>query len=480
MFIEAPESKKIIDEIGRQGRALNVKMILGSQRLGHEMQSGIMVNIPIRVGLRTLDAGESMAIIGTDEAKHLPEKPAGAGLLRVQGRDRLVRFQSAFARKVYHPPRRVAAEAVRTQAGYMAPEVFTAAPMAAIPSRHPNYRRLRWSPPTPCSVRMVSRSARSKPPSSLCASRPECRFTRCGFRRWQPVPVEELVRRLRRKPWFQDYGNTAGLQFPVGIEDRPFQHAQRVYALDFSSGNCAVIGQQSSGKTTVLTTMITGAAMMYHPKRVQFVVIAMGGPLLNDVETLPHVSSFARAGDRERVQRTIAEMKLLVEEREEAFSRLGLTIESFRARKFGGESGAVPDDAFGEVFLVIDGWQQFRTTFGEDMLGRSRCDHGARQRPGRARHRRRERLDRRRLPVLDDELDSRSNVELALGSQDDPSKNNRDVAKKVPFGKRELIGDPDDEEDAPRPGRRRCSGRGTSMAGYHFQAALPMVSHHRR
>ena len=50
MFIEAPDSKKIIDEIGRQGRALNVKMILGSQRLGHEMQSGIMVNIPIRDG----------------------------------------------------------------------------------------------------------------------------------------------------------------------------------------------------------------------------------------------------------------------------------------------------------------------------------------------------------------------------------------------------------------------------------------------
>ena len=66
------------------------------------------------------------------------------------------------------------------------------------------------------------------------------------------------------------------------------------------------------------------------------------------------------------MQRTIAEMKLLVEEREEAFSRLGLSIESFRARKFGGEAGPVPDDAFGEVFLVIDGWQQFRTTFGED------------------------------------------------------------------------------------------------------------------
>jgi S-DNA-T family DNA segregation ATPase FtsK/SpoIIIE len=140
MFLEHGESKKIIDEIGRQGRALNVGMILGSQRLGHEMQGGIMANIPIRVGLRTLDAGESMSIIGTDEAKHLPEKPAGAGLLRVQGRDRLVRFQSSFVRKVYHPPRRMAAEAVRSQAGYMAPEAGR-----GDGGVHRNGARCRWS-----------------------------------------------------------------------------------------------------------------------------------------------------------------------------------------------------------------------------------------------------------------------------------------------------------------------------------------------
>lgn len=472
MFIDAPESKKIVDEIGRQGRALNVKMILGSQRLGHEMQSGIMANIPIRVGLRTLDAGESVAIIGTDEAKHLPEKPAGAGLLRVQGRDRLVRFQSAFARKVYHPPRKVAAEAVRTQAGYMAPEVFTAAPMAAIPT----------APKTsaaPVTSTDTVLGADGQPIRELEASIKSLHEqTRVPVHQmWlpplEPVPVAELVRRLRRKPWYQDYGHTAGLQFPVGIEDRPFQHAQRVYALDFTSGNCAVIGQQSSGKTTALATIITGAAMMYHPKRVQFVVVAMGGPLLNEVETLPHVSSFARAGDRERVQRTIAEMKLLVEEREEAFSRLSLTMDSFRARKFGNEPGPVPDDPFGEVFLVIDGWQQFRTTFGEDML----ADLGVIMERGNS-------LGIRAIVAAAGWIAGgfpswmantfTLNVELALGSQDDPSKNNRDVAKKVPFGKREVLGDPSDPNAETIT--ETISGRGTSMAGYHFQAALPIVT----
>ena len=321
---------------------------------------------------------------------------------------------------------------------------------------------------------MVSRSARSKPPSSLCASRPECRFTRCGFRRWH---------RFRWRSWcvvcganrgIQDYGNTAGLQFPVGIEDRPFQHAQRVYALDFSSGNCAVIGQQSSGKTTALATIITGAAMMYHPKRVQFVVIAMGGPLLNDVETLPHVSSFARAGDRERVQRTIAEMKLLVEEREEAFSRLGLTIESFRARKFGGEAGAVPDDAFGEVFLVIDGWQQFRTTFGEDML----ADLGVIMERGNS-------LGVRAIVAASGWIaggfPSWMTNSFTLECRTGPWQSRRSVEEQSRCRQEGSLRQARTDRRSrttrtQRPGRRRCSGRGTSMAGYHFQAALPIVS----
>lgn len=477
MFIEHRDSKQIIDQIGRQGRALHVGMILGSQRLGHEMQSGIMANIPIRVGLRTLDGAESTAIIGNPEAAHLPEKPAGAGLLRVQGRDRLVRFQSSFVRKVYHPPRRVVAEAVRTQAGYMAPEVFTAAPMAALVEPGAS------SPPgvlvhAPADTII---GADGQPIREIEASIASLREQTRGVHIHQmwlppltPVPVDQLVRRLRRKPWFEDYGKTEGLRFPVGIEDRPFRHAQRVYSLDMSSGNCAVIGQKDAGKTTALTTMITGAALMYHPKRVQFCVIAMGGPIINDVRELPHVVSFAGAGDRERVLRTVAEMRLLVEDREEAFARLGLDIDRFRARKFGGESGGVPDDEFGEVFLVIDGWQQFRTTFGDDLV----TDIGVIMERGTA-------LGVRVIVGANGWISGGFpswmanllplNVELALGSQDDPSKNNRDVAKKVPFGDRELIDDEDDEDGGAETRVEKVRGRGTSMAGYHFQAGVPVV-----
>lgn len=476
MFIQHPESKAIVDEIGRQGRALHVGMILGSQRLGHEMQGGIMANIPIRVGLRTLDAGESMAIIGTDEAAHLPEKPAGAGLLRVQGRQRLARFQSSFVRGVYHPPRRVVAEVVRTQAGYMAPEVFTVEPMAAL--AQPTVVTPAVAESTPDTVAGPDGQPLREIEASIISLREQTRvhIHQMWLPPLSPLPVDELVRRLRRKPWHEDYGQTMGLQLPVGIEDRPFRHAQRVYAVDMTSGNMAVIGQKDSGKTTALTTMITGAALMYHPKRVQFYVIAMGGPIINDAEALPHVGSLARAGERDRVLRTVAEMRLLVEEREEAFSRLGITIEQFRARKFEGQPGEVPDDPFGEVFLVIDGWQQFRTTFGEDMV----TEVGAIMERGSA-------YGVRVILSANAWISGGfpswmatlmpNNVELSLSHQDDPAHNNRAVALKVPFGDREMIDDEDDEATGAGPQKsvEKIRGRGTSMTGYHFQTALPAV-----
>ncbi|MBY0443340.1 MAG: type VII secretion protein EccCa, partial [Mycobacteriaceae bacterium] len=116
MFKQYPPAKEVMDEIGRQGRALGVRLLMGSQRLGHEMATGIMSNIPIRAALRTLDDMDSRAVVGNDEAKYLPMKPAGAGLLRVEGRPRLTRFQTAFVSQNYTPPRRAAAATVRAQA----------------------------------------------------------------------------------------------------------------------------------------------------------------------------------------------------------------------------------------------------------------------------------------------------------------------------------------------------------------------------
>ncbi|HUO41308.1 MAG TPA: type VII secretion protein EccCa [Mycobacterium sp.] len=482
MFVEHPPAKAIIDEIGRQGRALHVKMIMGSQRLGHEMQTGVMGNIPIRVALRTLDDVDSRAVIGTDEAKYLPLKPAGAGYLRVSGRPRMTRFQTAYVQKNYTPPRHAEAAAVRAQVGYVPPREFAASGMEPL------------ALPAVSAVPVVAQAETvtgpdGRPLRQIQAATESLRYRyiRPVHRMWlpplEPLPVDELVRRLRRRPWHDGYGDNKGLRFPVGVEDRPFQHAQRVYAVDVAGGNCAVIGMQGAGKTTALATMITGAALMYTPARIQFYVIALGGPQLNEVEGLPQVGSLARTAESERVGRTIAEMTTLIDERERAFSELKLTVEEFRQRKFGGVSGPVPDDPFGDVFVVIDGWAQFSQGGFDRYVGD--VEAILRRGPAYGVHAIISAsgwISGKLTSGMTPELGT--NVELRLAENDDLHRNSMAVAKKVPYGDKEVLGEDDDfgdDEPAVRgedkeTTKLRVRGRGTSMAGYHFQTALPSLT----
>ena len=490
MFKEFPAAKEVFDEIGRQGRALGVRMLMGSQRLGHEMNQGIMANVPIRAALRTLDGNDSRAVLGVDEAKWLPVKPAGAGYLRVEGRELLTRFQTAYVSGTYIPRRQVAAATVRAQSGYAPPREFLVTGMAAVEQPAPVQEEVVEEAPQV----LIGEDGRPMRDIQVATKSLQAQTQgRHGRRMWLPpltsLAVDELVRRLRGKPWHVDYGQNPGLVFPVGVEDRPFQHSQRVFAVDVLEGNCGVVGIGNAGKTVALTTMITGAALMYTPQRIQFLVLSFSGPDLNGISRLPHVASFARGNEVERVTRTLAEMEALIEDREQAFKDLGIGMAQLRERKFGGQPGQIPDDPYGDVYMVLDGWAQFVDAFDDNTMrtpvdrvvsimtrGPSHGVHVIVSANGWIQGKMRSGMK----GLLT------ANVELKLNDQtDDLSTNNQQVAKKVPFGSREVAADDaaalgDSESGEFGAGEQTQTvlirGRGTSMAGYHFQTALPQVS----
>ncbi|MGI9126322.1 MAG: type VII secretion protein EccCb, partial [Mycobacterium sp.] len=157
----------------------------------------------------------------------------------------------------------------------------------------------------------------------------------------------------RGKPWWEDYGHNPGLIFPVGIEDFPEEHAQRVHALDAEMDNVMVVATAQRGKSTTLMTLITTAALMYAPERVTFFCM---GASLHAVEDYPHVAGVVSLADPEGLSRTIATLEGLIRSREAAFKRHQIDIAEFRQRRFGPYGGGPtdPDDKFGDVFLVID------------------------------------------------------------------------------------------------------------------------------
>ncbi|GAA4948069.1 hypothetical protein GCM10023238_12960 [Streptomyces heliomycini] len=95
----------------------------------------------------------------------------------------------------------------------------------------------------------------------------------------------------------------------------------------------------------------------------QFYGLDFGGGGLSAVAGLPHVGGVASRLDPEKVRRTAAEVYGVMTRREEYFRTAGISsIAEFRARRARGDV-SVTDQPWGDVFLVIDGWGNFRTDY---------------------------------------------------------------------------------------------------------------------
>ncbi len=247
------------------------------------------------------------------------------------------------------------------------------------------------------------------------------------------------------------YEGAGRLVVPVGLLDKPFEQRRDPLWIDFSgaAGHMQIIGGPQSGKSTLLRTLISSFALTHTPHEVQFYGLDFGGGGMAAVAGLPHVGGVASRLDPERVRRTVAEVFGVLTRREEYFRSAGIpSIGDFRARRARGEI-SVTDQPWGDVFLVIDGWGNFRTEY--DMLEPIVLDIAARG------------LGYGIHVVLSASrsMEVRSNLkdhlmnrlELRLGDPMD-SDMDRKVAANVPSG---------------------VPGRGQSPQKLHFMAAVPRI-----
>lgn len=161
----------------------------------------------------------------------------------------------------------------------------------------------------------------------------------------------------------EGFAGSGKLQVPVGIIDMPYHQRQDQMVVDLggASGHGAVVGGPQSGKSNVLRTLLSSMALTHTPQEVQFYCVDLGGGTMAALQKLPHVGSFGSRRDPDTVRRTVAELKGLLSEREARFQEMAVdSMADFRTRKRRGEA---QDDAYGDVFLVIDGWAAFRNDF---------------------------------------------------------------------------------------------------------------------
>ncbi|MCP3821140.1 type VII secretion protein EccCa [Streptomyces sp. A3M-1-3] len=368
-----PDFIDMFIQIGRIGRSLGVHLLLASQRLEEGKLRGLDTYLSYRIGLRTFSAAESRTAIGVPDAYHLPSVP-GSGYLKF-GTEEMTRFKAAYVSGTYRtggPDLSVGQFPVERR-----PAVFTATAVPVV-----------YAAPDPAHLLAANRAeddALADTVLDVIVRRLEGQGVP-AHQVWLP-PLDEaptldqllpaLTPTSERGLHADGYTRPGGLVVPLGLIDKPFEQRREVLYRDFSgaAGHMMVVGGPQSGKSTLLRTLISSFALTHTPHEVQFYGLDFGGGGLTAVADLPHVGGVASRLDPERVRRTVAEVAGVLNRREEFFRANGIdSIATYRRRRAAAaaSSGGTPPgppepgEAWGDVFLVIDGWGAFKNDY--DML----------------------------------------------------------------------------------------------------------------
>ncbi|CCK55764.1 type VII secretion system ESX-5 FtsK/SpoIIIE family ATPase EccC5 [Mycobacterium canetti] len=368
-----PTAVDVLDSIGRQGRAYWIHLMMASQTIESRAEK-LMENMGYRLVLKARTAGAAQAA-GVPNAVNLPAQ-AGLGYFRKSLED-IIRFQAEFLWRDYFQPGASIdgeeAPALVHSIDYIRPQLFTNSftPMEVSVGgpdiepvvAQPNGEVLESDDVEGGEDEDEEGVRTPKVGTVIIDQLRKIKFE--PYRLWQPpltqpVAIDDLVNRFLGRPWHKEYGSACNLVFPIGIIDRPYKHDQPPWTVDTSGpgANVLILGAGGSGKTTALQTLICSAALTHTPQQVQFYCLAYSSTALTTVSRIPHVGEVAGPTDPYGVRRTVAELLALVRERKRTFLECGIaSMEMFRRRKFGGEAGPVPDDGFGDVYLVIDNYR---------------------------------------------------------------------------------------------------------------------------
>ncbi|MFC0598619.1 type VII secretion protein EccCa [Streptomyces palmae] len=355
-----PDFIDMFIQIGRIGRSLGVHLLLASQRLEEGRLRGLETYLSYRIGLRTFSAAESRTALGVPDAYHLPSVP-GSGYLKF-GTDEMVRFKAAYVSGTYRT-------GTTTDLGSgplpieRRPVLFTAAPVPVT-----------YTAPDPEALLAAVRpedDALADTVLDVIVRRLEGQG-QPAHQVWLPPlneapSLDQILSPLAVSPerglHVAGYARSGALVVPLGIIDKPFEQRRDILYRDFSgaAGHMLIVGGPRSGKSTLLRTLVSSFALTHTPSEVQFYGLDFGGGGMSAISDLPHVGGVASRLDPERVRRTVAEVAGVLGRREEYFRARNIdSIDTYRRQRAAGEHA---DQQWGDVFLLIDGWGNFRQDY---------------------------------------------------------------------------------------------------------------------
>lgn len=353
-----PDFKEVFEQLARLGRSDRICLLLATQSLTGISLGQLESNLGWKIAMKTAKADESSAVLGSKDAYFL-EQP-GEGYLKIGGADPKY-FRGANIEELYFPPDVIAEGPQRRAYGGVSGVAPFGVEAVPIPGQADEDEDATAEP-----VQRSREEINSAPEvgqvvlKQLAGKGSQCR------KLWlppltHPRPVGQLVGASNPQP-----GDKARLNLPIGVIDKPWFHAQDVYSVDLTDTNLALLGRPRSGKSVALQTIALAAAKLNSPRRVQIYGLDFGpdGALLA-LEGLPHVGGVAMRGDIDAVSRVIAEAQEVITRRSALFREL--RIGSMSAYRAAVAANPELDDGFGDVLVLLDGWDAFKEDF-EDPI----------------------------------------------------------------------------------------------------------------
>lgn len=312
-----PAFLEILLAVGRQGRSLGVHLVLSSQRLESGRIRGLESYLSYRIALRTFNADESRAAIGTKAAAELPPL-AGHGYFR--SADTFQRFKASQVSVEKGAPETTLGQPGRNRSTDLTRIVDW---LSSVPKAPPL-----WQRPLPNTARaelLMMDDERLALPAT---------------------PIQ------------------SGLPVALGLLDDPARRRQDPLVLDVErlGGHLAVTGAPQSGRSSAMATYLLQAARAYPGYLLRFFVLDFGGGLLAATRDLPNVGAYATPQEPDRVTRIMAEMLTLLDERPLEFRRHGVnSMAQQRSRASQALDGVVQ----GHTVLVIDNYAAFKERYPE-------------------------------------------------------------------------------------------------------------------
>jgi S-DNA-T family DNA segregation ATPase FtsK/SpoIIIE len=333
---EVPEFVDGVVDIAQRGRSLGIHLIMATQRPAGVIKDNLRANTNLRVALRMADESDSQDVVGIKDAAHFDPGIPGRGVAKT-GPGRLAQFQSAYAGGwTTREPERADIEVAALRFG----------------------GEITWEEPGRSDVD-VERDLGPTDQQRLVASI-------VGAHKLAGIPDP-------RRPWLDELAGVYDLgllrqrtdsELLLGVTDVPEQQRQMpVYFRPDVDGHLSIFGTGGSGKSAVLRTLASAAAITPRGGPVHVYALDFAAGSLRMLEQLPHVGSVIGGDDVERVIRLFRMLKAELEDRGPRYAEANAaSITEYRRL-----TGRADEP---RILLLIDGFPNFRNDF-EISAGRS-------------------------------------------------------------------------------------------------------------